>query len=158
VPSPPGVALPAVTVPGTGIRDGAVIRVGDGRRTGSVRLVFGDVIWASAVPQLNKVTARTVRRRRFIQTSCVHLKFYIPSFDQWRSAPIARDEHCYFSLFSIGAAFTLLPSARLTIGLRITSSPGLMPSRSSTSVPKSRATVTLRNRAVPFSIATTCKP
>src|SRR5258707_4698175 len=65
---------------------------------------------------------------------------------------------CYFSLFSIGPACTLLPSARLTIGLRITSSPALMPSRNSTSVPKSRATVTLRNRAMPFSITTTCKP
>ncbi len=148
MPSPPGVTLPAVTVPGTGIRDGAVIRVGEGRRTGSVRLGFGDVIWASAVPQPNKATARTVRRRRSIQDSCVHLKFYIPSFNRRR--PIARDGRCYFSLFSIGAACTLLPSARLTIGLRITSSPGLMPSRSSTSVPNSRATVTLRNRAVPL--------
>jgi hypothetical protein len=34
---------------------------------------------------------------------------------------------------------TLLPSARLTIGLRITWSPGLTPSRTSTSLPKSRA-------------------
>lgn len=158
MPSPPGVTLPAVTVPGTGIKDGAVMRAGEGRRTGSVRLGFGDVIWASAVPQPNKATARTVRRRRYIQASCVHLKFYIPPFDRWRSAPVAHDGRCYFPLFSIGAAFTLLPSARLTIGLRITSSPGLMPSRSSTSVPKSRATVTLRNRAVPFSITTTCKP
>ena len=131
------------------------MRVGEGRRTGSVRLGFADVIWASAVPQPNKATARTVRRRRYIQASCVHLKFYIPPFDRWHCGA---DGRCYFPLFSIGAAFTLLPSARLTIGLRITSSPGLMPSRSSTSVPKSRATVTLRNRAVPFSITTTCKP
>ena len=91
MPRPPGVALPAVTVPGTAIGDGAVIRVGDGRRTGSVRLGFGDVIWASAVPQPNKATARTARRRRSIQASCVHLRFYIPSFDRWRSAAIARD-------------------------------------------------------------------
>ena len=94
MPSPPGVTLPAVTVPGTGIKDGAdikdgaVMRVGEGRRTGSVRPGFGDVIWASAVPQPNKATARTVRRRRYIQASCVHLKFYIPPFDRWHSAPM----------------------------------------------------------------------
>src|SRR6476659_1167413 len=51
---------------------------GEGRRTGSVRLGFGDVIWASAVPQPNNATARTVRRRRYIRASCVHLKSYIP--------------------------------------------------------------------------------
>jgi hypothetical protein len=143
VPSPPGVTVPLVTVPGTAIGDGVVIRVGDGGRMSGVRLGFGDVIWASAVPQLNKATARTVRRRRSIQASCVHPKFtFHPSIGGARR-PIARDQPCYFPLFSIGAACTLLPSARLTIGLRITSSPAWMPSRSSTSVPKSRATVTL---------------
>ena len=153
MPSPPGVALPAVTVPGTAIGDGVVIRVGDCGRMGAVRPGFGDVIWASAVPQPNKATATRVRTRRSIQASCV--RFY-PSTGGARR-PHTMDV-CYFSFVSIGAAFTLLPSARLTIGLRITSSPGWMPSRSSTSVPKSRATVTLRNRAVPFSITTTCKP
>jgi hypothetical protein len=38
---------------------------------------------------------------------------------------------------------TGLPSAMLTIGLRIASSPALTPSRTSISVPRSRATVTL---------------
>ena len=85
VPSAPGVTLPGVTIPGTAIGDGVVKSVGGGGRM-SVRPGFGDVIWASAVPQPNTATARSVISRRFIQASCVHLRFYIPSFDRWRSA------------------------------------------------------------------------
>src|SRR5205807_1276140 len=51
------------------------------------RLVFGDVIWASAVPQPNKATARTVRSKRFIQASCVPpLRPTFLSFDRPSSA------------------------------------------------------------------------
>ena len=45
---------------------------------------------------------------------------------------------------SVWCASTLLPSARSTGGFKITSSPGLTPSFTSTVVPKSRVTLTLR--------------
>src|SRR4029450_1925954 len=48
-----------------------------------------------------------------------------------------------------GWALTLLPSTRSTGGLRTTTSPSLTPSRTSTCVPKSRATDTLRMWASP---------
>src|SRR5262249_40499238 len=88
VTSGPGVTLPVVAVPGTAIGDGVVIRVGACGRMGAVRPGFGNVIWASAVPQPNKATARRVRRRRSIQASCVHLKVYALSlsFDRRSSA------------------------------------------------------------------------
>ena len=76
VPGAFGVAFPVVTVPGTAIGDGAGIRVGDG----GLRLGLGDVIWASAVPQPNKATARRLRRTRFIQASCAHVEVYVLSF------------------------------------------------------------------------------
>jgi hypothetical protein len=76
VPSALGVALPVVAVPGTAIGYGAGTMVGDG----GLRFGFGDLIWASAVPQPNKATARRVRRKRFIQASCVHVEVYVLSF------------------------------------------------------------------------------
>jgi hypothetical protein len=90
VPSELGATLPVVTTIGDGVvirvDDGVVMRVDDGERMDGVRLGFGDVIWASAVPQPNKATARRVRRRRSIRASCVHLKVYVRSFDRRSSA------------------------------------------------------------------------
>jgi hypothetical protein len=60
-----GAAFPLATVPGMAIGDGAGTRVGDG----DLRFGFGAVIWASAMPQPNKATARRLRRKRFIQVS-----------------------------------------------------------------------------------------
>jgi len=76
VPTAFGVALPVVTVPGTAIGYGAGRTVGDG----GLRFGFGDIIWASAVPQPNRATARRVRRKRFIQASCAHVEVYVLSF------------------------------------------------------------------------------
>src|SRR5947207_13855634 len=59
---------------------------------------------------------------------------------------------------ALGRICTLAPSARLTEGLRITRSPALTPSRNSTCVPKSRATVTLCRRTTPLSTTATCTP
>jgi hypothetical protein len=53
---------------------------------------------------------------------------------------------------------TLSPSARLTIGLRTTWSPGLTPSCTSTSLPKSRAIEIFCRRTAPFSTTATCRP
>src|ERR1700688_2853638 len=53
---------------------------------------------------------------------------------------------------------TGLPSAMLTTGFRMASSPALTPSRTSISVPRSRATVTLRRRTTPLSSTATCNP
>jgi hypothetical protein len=65
-----------VAVPGTAIGYGAGTRVGDV----GLRFGFGDLVWASAVPQPNKATARRVRRKRFIQASCAHVEVYVLSF------------------------------------------------------------------------------
>jgi hypothetical protein len=53
---------------------------------------------------------------------------------------------------------TLSPSARFTIGLRTTSSPGLTPSCTSTSLPKSRAIVIFCRCTLPFRTTATCRP
>jgi hypothetical protein len=78
VPGALGGALPVVAVPGTAIGYGAGTRVGDG--DGGLRFGFGDLVWASAVPQPNKATARRVKRKRFIQASCAHVEVYVLSF------------------------------------------------------------------------------
>ena len=53
---------------------------------------------------------------------------------------------------------TLSPSARFTIGLRTTWSPGLTPSCTSTSLPKSRAIVIFCRCTLPFWTSATCRP
>ena len=53
---------------------------------------------------------------------------------------------------------TLSPSARFTIGLRTTWSPGLTPSCTSISVPKSRAIVIFCRCTLPFWTTATCRP
>jgi hypothetical protein len=76
VPGAFGVVFPLAAVPGTVIGDGAGARVADG----GLRLGFGDVIWASAVPQLNKTTARRLRRKHFMQASCAQVEVYVLTF------------------------------------------------------------------------------
>jgi hypothetical protein len=112
----------------------------------------------SIVPRHRRRARRSSFRRRPPRTACLRPRVTLArkAIDSYMPLVVLKNRPAVYAAAPSGC--TLRPSPRSIGGLRITWSPGLTPSLTSTSRPKSRAIDILWRWATPFSTTATCKP